>query len=111
MIRRALAGDRGAVVAEFAIALPAVALVLLLCAGALGAASRHVRLQDAAADAARLASRGESAARIDSAAAAAVEGATTQVSRSGDMVCVTATAPALVGLTLTATGCALGDGR
>lgn len=111
MIRRGLADDRGAVVAEFAIALPAVALVLLLGAGALGATARHVRLQDAAADAARLAARGESVARVHDAAASAVEGATTRVVERGDLVCVTASAPALLGLTLTATGCALGEGR
>ena len=63
MIRRGLGDDRGSVVAEFAVALPAVALVLLLGAGALGACAQQVRLQDAAADAARLVARGESDAR------------------------------------------------
>ncbi|NNH05284.1 hypothetical protein HLA99_15670, partial [Microbacterium ulmi] len=52
-------GERGSATAEFAIALPAVGLVLLLGAGALAAGATTVRLQDAAADAARLAARGE----------------------------------------------------
>ena len=59
MSRRGLGDDRGSVVAEFAVALPAVVLVLVLGAGALSAGARHVRLQDAAADAARLVARGE----------------------------------------------------
>ena len=63
MTRRGLGDDRGSVVAEFAVALPAVALVLLLGAGSLGACARQVRLQDATADAARLVARGESEAR------------------------------------------------
>ena len=53
MIRRGLGDDRGSVVAEFAVALPAVVLVVLLGVGALGASATQVRLQDAAADAAR----------------------------------------------------------
>ena len=75
MIRRGLGDDRGSVVAEFAIALPAVALVLLLGAGTLGACARQVRLQDAAADAARLVARGETHARASSAVTAAVSDA------------------------------------
>ena len=49
--------DRGAVAAEFAVALPALVLVIALGVGALSAGSRQVRLQDAVADAARLAAR------------------------------------------------------
>jgi Flp pilus assembly protein TadG len=75
MTRRGLGDDRGSVVAEFAIALPAVALVLLLGAGSLGACARQVRLQDAAADAARLVARGEVEARVWGAIDAAVPGA------------------------------------
>ncbi|WP_181800730.1 TadE/TadG family type IV pilus assembly protein, partial [Microbacterium sp. H6] len=48
------ADERGSAAAELALALPAVVLALLLGAGALGAASRQVALQDASADAARL---------------------------------------------------------
>ena len=109
MIRPAR-GDRGSVVAEFAIALPAVVLVLMLGAGALGAGARHVRLQDAAADAARLAGRGEAPARVAGVVIAAVPGATSSITEHGDLVCVTASASAGVALTLTATSCALAGG-
>lgn len=105
-----LGDDRGSVVAEFAIALPAVALVLLLGAGALGATARQVRLQDAAADAARLASRGD-AARVPGLIGGAVAGATAVISEDGDLVCVRASAEALLGVTLSASSCALAGGR
>ncbi len=112
MMRRGLGDDRGSVVAEFAVALPAVGLVLLLGAGALGACAQQVRLQDAAADAARLAARGEDAARAEGAVAAAVPGATTAIDRRGDLVCVVAAArmPIVLPLTLQATSCALDGG-
>lgn len=112
MIRRGLGGDRGSVVAEFAIALPAIALVLLLGAGALGACARQVRLQDLTADAARLAARGEDDARVHGAIAAAGGGASAAISRSGDLVCVTASSASagLLPITLTATSCALAGG-
>ena len=112
MIRRGLGGDRGSVVAEFAVALPAVALVVLLGAGALGACARQVRLQDAAADAARLIARGESEARAHEVVAAAASGARTAIERRGEIVCVTVSAPAgsALPLALSATGCALDGG-
>ncbi len=112
MMRRGLGDDRGSVVAEFAVALPAVALVLLLGAGTLGACARHVRLQDGAADAARLVARGESHARASAAVAAGVSGASVVVGDRGDLVCVTATAPALgsVPIMLSAVSCALDGG-
>lgn len=102
--------DGGSVVAEFAVALPVVALVLAVGVGALGAAARHVRLQDAVADAARLSARGEPAQRVHDAVAAAVSEASVGISPRGDLVCVTASAPALLGLRITATGCALAGG-
>ena len=110
MIRRGLGDDRGAVVAEFAVALPAVVLVVLLGVGALSASARQVRLQDATADAARLAARGETVSRVQAAAAAAGPGTNVAVHERGDLVCVTATASALLGLTLTASSCALAGG-
>jgi Flp pilus assembly protein TadG len=111
MIRRGLGDDRGSVVAEFAVALPAVALVLFLGAGSLGACARQVRLQDAAADAARLVARGEAEARAWAAIDAAVPGASATTARRGDLVCVTATSSAsLLPLTLSATSCALDGG-
>jgi Flp pilus assembly protein TadG len=110
MTRPRLGGDRGSVVAEFAVALPAVVLVLVVGIGALAAGSRHVRLQDAVADAARLSARGESAARVHAAVSAAVPGAAVEIAARGDLVCVTASAPSLLGLRITADGCALAGG-
>ncbi|GAA1938784.1 hypothetical protein GCM10009775_33660 [Microbacterium aoyamense] len=103
-------GDRGAVVAEFAVALPAVALVLLLGAGGLGVAAQNVRLQDAAADAARLAARGEPEARVHDAVASAAAGATAGIQHRGDLVCVTASATVALPVRVSATSCALAGG-
>ena len=111
MSRRGLGEDRGSVVAEFAVALPAVALVLLLGAGSLGACARQVRLQDAAADAARIVARGESEERAGALVAAAVPGAAAATERRAELVCVTASSPAgLLPLALSATSCALDGG-
>ncbi|GAA0502339.1 TadE family type IV pilus minor pilin [Microbacterium aurantiacum] len=95
--------------AEFAVALPAIVIVLALGIGALGATARGVRLQDAVSDAARLAARGESADRVHAVVAAAVDDATATIEHRDDIVCITARAPVAV-LTLTATGCALAGG-
>ncbi|WP_345803419.1 TadE family type IV pilus minor pilin [Microbacterium sp. AZCO] len=111
MSRLRLGDDRGSVVAEFAVALPAVALVLLLGGGALAAGARHVRLQDAAADAARLIARDEPESAAAAVVARAVAGASAAVDRTGELVCVTASAPAgVVAITLTARSCALAGG-
>jgi hypothetical protein len=108
-------GERGSVAAELALGLPAVVLALLLGAGALGAASRQVALQDASADAARLLGRGEAAGAARRVVGAAVPGADISTSRSGDLVCVTATFDASIGalmrLPLQASSCALDGGR
>ena len=94
--------DRGSVTAEVAVTLPAVVLVLACCLGALGAASQQIRLQDAAAAAARSAGRD---GPVPSGAA---------VDDRGDLVCVTlarAAGPPFQSITLTATSCAPGAGR
>ncbi|MFE5407678.1 TadE family type IV pilus minor pilin [Microbacterium sp. NPDC056569] len=109
-MRPRLGDDRGSVVAEFAVALPAVALVLVVGVGVLAAASRQVRLQDAVADAARLSARGESEQRVRDAVTATVAAASVDISPREDLVCVTASAPALFGLRVTASGCALAGG-
>jgi len=109
-MRSRLGDDRGSVVAEFAVALPAVLVVLLVGVGTLAAASGQVRLQDAVADAARLSARGEPAGRVHAAVSAAVPGATVEIAERGDLVCVTASTPSLLGLRLTADGCALAGG-
>jgi hypothetical protein len=89
-----------------------VALVLLLSAGALGACARQVRLQDAAADAARLAARGEPGA-APGVVATAVPGARVVIDERGDLVCVRVNAPAVdvLPLALNAVSCALDGGR
>jgi Flp pilus assembly protein TadG len=104
-------GDRGSVTAEFAVALPAVVIVVALSVTALAAGARQVRLQDAAADAARLIARGEDDGRAAEVVAAAVGGSDMSVAHPGDLVCVVATAPAgIPGLTLSARSCALAGG-
>lgn len=111
MTARRLGGDRGSVVAEFAVAFPAIALVVLFGVGALTAGSKHVRLQDAAADAARMVARGEHAETTAQVVAAAVPGAAAAVDQRGDLVCVTATAPSgIIAVTLSARSCALAGG-
>lgn len=102
-------GEGGAVVAEFAVALPAVTLVLLLGAAALGSCATQVRMQDAAADAARLAARGESDSR--SIGVVASVGGVATIDRRGELVCVHATAPGALWLgPVTALSCALDGG-
>lgn len=115
-MRRAPARRReeGSVAAELAIALPAVLLTLLLGASALGAASRQVALQDAAADAARLLGRGESAAAAAGAVTGAVDGARVSTEMREDLACVTARLDVDVGSIITiplqASSCALAGG-
>lgn len=108
------ARERGSVSAELALALPAVVLALLLGAGALGAASRQVALQDASADAARLLGRGEGQDAAAGVVHAAVPGAGMSSSLSGDLVCVTASLEVSVGplirLPLQGSSCALDGG-
>jgi hypothetical protein len=104
-------GDRGAVVAEFAVAMPAVVIVLLLAVGALAAGAAQVRLQDAAADAARLAARDEPRDRVVEAVGAAVPGAVVAIEYRADVVCVTAsTSLPMLPAAVRATACALAGG-
>ena len=112
MIRRRLGDDRGSVVAEFAVALPALIVVLIVGVGVLAAGARQVRLQDAVADAARLAARGEPAGRVGAVVASVAPGAVASVEPRGDLVCVTGTVAATLPLpfALTATSCALAGG-
>lgn len=102
--------ERGSVTAEFAIALPAVALVLACCLSGLQLASQQVRLQDAAALAARSAARGDGTG----VAARLAPGAALEHWADGPLECVRLTAQTsgvLLPVTLAATGCALGGGR
>jgi len=111
---RILDADRGSVAAELAIALPAALLVLALCVGALAAAATQVCLQDAAADAARRLSRGESQARATRAVTDVVDGSRVAAHYGGELICVTAAVDLRVGtlirVPLTASSCALNGG-
>lgn len=108
------ADERGSVAAELTLALPAVVLAFLLGAGALGAASRQVALQDASADAARLLGRGEGHGVAERVVHAAVPGAGMSSSLAGDLVCVTTSLDisigALIRMPLRASSCALEGG-
>lgn len=100
--------DAGSVTAEFAISLPAVVVVLALCLSGVQVAGQQLRLQDAAAAAARASARGDSTAI----AARIAPGASVNRWSDGDLACVTVTArAALFAMPLSASGCALGDGR
>jgi Flp pilus assembly protein TadG len=105
--------DCGTVTAEFAIALPAVVVVLALSLGAIGLGGEQLRLQAAAFDAARLLGRGEAGAteRIRSVAPDAIMSTHT----AGSAICVDATAGAalgvLSGIRLQASACALDDAQ
>lgn len=108
--------DRGSAVAEFAVAMPAVLLVLTVMLGGVQVVGLQLRAQDAAADAARAWARGESSGTVTARLARQVPGA--RVSRGGraDLVCATvrvaARGPvARLGLTAAATSCAVGGGR
>jgi Flp pilus assembly protein TadG len=116
MRSRSAADDTGGVAAEFAVALPAVALVLAVCVGAVGVGSQQLRLQDAVADAARGLGRGESTAAVASRAARAVAGSALASWQAGELVCARLSADArgpvtVAGLRLTAESCALDGGR
>ncbi|WP_248124716.1 TadE family type IV pilus minor pilin [Micrococcus lacusdianchii] len=67
--RRLLAGDRGALTAEYAVLLPAAVLMLVAVLLAGAGAVQQVRNQDAAASAARVLARGDGEAAARSAAA------------------------------------------
>lgn len=102
--------DRGSVTAEFAVVVPAVVLIVALTAGTLSASGRQVRLEQAAAQAARLVARGEEAERASAVVAAIAGTAATRVRADGDLVCVDVTAAAAGPLPLPplrATSCAL----
>ncbi|WP_232331615.1 TadE family type IV pilus minor pilin [Agromyces laixinhei] len=100
--------------AEFAVALPAIALVLATCLASVQLAAQQVRLTDASADAARSLGRGES----NSAAAAIADrvsgGADLSVAVDGQFVCAMLTSSGgglLAAIELRAESCAVTGGR
>jgi Flp pilus assembly protein TadG len=111
---RLLGDEHGGVTAEFAIALPAIMLVLAFCLAAMQLASVQIRVQDAAALAARSIARDDEASLA--LAAQLVPGVTFARSQRGELVCVTAVAPAaggatpVLGIRVQAISCGLGGG-
>lgn len=107
--------ESGTAAAEFAVTLPAVLLVLALCIGGVQASALHVRLQDAAADAARATARGDDPSVVAARVQAAAPGATIDTRREEGLVCTRLSVSARLaglelGLRLSARGCALDDG-
>lgn len=88
-------------------ALPALVMILACCLGGMQVAGQQLRLQDAAAAAARSLARGDPAASL------LMPGATVARSIEGELVCATLTvgSPAFPGLTIAAKSCALDGGR
>lgn len=108
--REAAHGERGSITAEFAIALPTVMVVLVLCLGGIAVAGAQIRVQDAAAAAARAAGRGDGVG----VAAQVAPGASVSQWAQGELVCVTVSATAALGsagIPLAASSCALGGGK
>ncbi|WP_292830961.1 TadE family type IV pilus minor pilin [Microbacterium sp.] len=106
--------DRGAVAAEFAVVVPAVVLVVALTAGTLSASGRQVRLEQAAAQAARVVARGEGTDRAAAVVASIAGAASVSIHADGDLMCaeVVAAVPLPLPLPpLRAASCALSDGR
>lgn len=100
--------------AEFAVALPAIALVLAACLASVQLVGQQVRLTDAAADAARALGRGESVAEAGAIADWVAGGASLAVAEDGQFVCVALQAPGrglLAAVVLRAESCAVSGGR
>lgn len=104
--------ERGAVTAELAVTLPAVAVLVAVLIGAIMSGAAQVRLEHAAAQSARLAARGEETGRVAE-VARALAGAEVALSRSGDLVCAQTAvlAPLAIFGRLEARSCALDAGR
>lgn len=99
--------------AEFAVALPAIALVLALSLASVHVAAVQVRLADAAADAARALGRGESVEEAAAIAARNAPGARLSTGSDDRFACATLTGGAgglLGALELRASSCALRGG-
>jgi hypothetical protein len=110
-------GERGSVTAEFAVVLPAVLLVLVLCVGSASVSVQRIAVQSAAASAARVAARGEAGGSAEAVASRVGSGAAVTLRRDGDFVCATVSAGAsfaaarTVGIRVSGTSCALsGEG-
>ncbi|RWZ68453.1 hypothetical protein ELQ92_04360 [Labedella populi] len=85
--------DRGSVTAEFAVTLPAVLLVLVVCVGAASVSVQRIEVEGAAAAAARVLARGDRSVAPTTVARLA-RNARLSSKRDGDFVCATVTAQA-----------------
>lgn len=107
------AAECGSVTAELAVAVPTIVLVLAASLGGIGAAATQLRAQDAAAVAARIIARGDSAVLAREHVDRAVDGASLVVDQPGDLVCATVAArPRVLGapIAVRARSCALAGG-
>ncbi len=107
--------ERGSATAEFAVAFPAVVVVLALLLGGVQVAALQVRAQDAAADAARGLGRGDGEGVVRARLAGQVPGAELDAWRDGELRCVRVRvmpggAATALGVTAEARACALDDG-
>ena len=78
------AAEEGVITAEFAVALPAVTVVLALCLGAASTGVAQLKVEESARTAARAAARGESEAQIRSAVSRIDPAQSVQISVSPD---------------------------
>lgn len=103
--------SRGSVTAEFVVVIPAVIVVLGLCLATMQVSGQQVRLQDAAAVAARALGRSDQVPAFGT----GLEGASLTTSRRGPLLCARLSAPAagpagsMLGLELNAESCALSE--
>lgn len=80
------AAEEGVITAEFAVALPAVTVVLALCLGAASTGVAQLKVEESARAAARAAARGDSEAQIRSAVSRIDPAQSVQISVSPDGV-------------------------
>ena len=78
------AAEEGVITAEFAVALPAVTVVLALCLGAASTGVAQLKVEESARTAARAAARGDSEAQIRSAVSRIDPAQSVQISVSSD---------------------------
>ncbi|MCQ4121690.1 TadE family type IV pilus minor pilin [Rhodococcus tibetensis] len=81
--------DAGAVTVEAAIAIASIVVVVVLCIGAITAATLQVRCVDSAREAARLAARGDRESAMSAAMRVAPEGADVELREDGAFVVAT----------------------
>ena len=81
--------EEGVITAEFAVALPAVTVVLALCLGAASTGVAQLKVEESARTAARAAARGDSEAQIRSAVSRIDPAQNVQISVSPDDAAVT----------------------